>query len=133
MHPSPLGKLDDFTKTTASQQLHCARTTCKNRLALITFTEEFETEIYHIIESIHRFINSVTTREPLPRKLYLQKDNCTRENKNGYLSGYIEYLLAWNIFYEIMCLSYPLVILTKKLVKHFRAQHVTSDQIMPVH
>jgi hypothetical protein len=43
--------------------------------------------------------------KPLPDVLYLQVDNCIRENKNSYLLSYLVWLVERGIFKEVM-LSY---------------------------
>jgi hypothetical protein len=37
----------------------------------------------------------------LPRKLYLQFDNCVRENKNRFVFGALALLVHWGIFDEV--------------------------------
>ncbi len=57
----------------------------ENRLMIFTMTEDHETGANHIVESIHRFLSSRRNRGPIPRKFFVQLDNCTRENKNMFL------------------------------------------------
>ena len=39
--------------------------------------------------------------KPVPRKLYLQLDNSTKDNKNKYLMAFLSLLIAWDVFEEI--------------------------------
>lgn len=73
----------------------------EKRLYLYTMTEEFETGANHIIECLHRFINDRSLKGRLPSTLYIQLDNCSRENKNRYFLSFLESLVAWNVFEEI--------------------------------
>ncbi len=70
----------------------------QNMLHIYTMTEEHETGANHVIECIHRFINYRRNKGPLPRKFFVQMDNCTRENKNRYLLSYLESLVALDVF-----------------------------------
>lgn len=72
-----------------------------NRLHLYTLTEEHETGSNHIVESLHRFINDRNVRSPLPPLLYVQLDNCTRENKNRYFLGFVDCLVSWGVFESV--------------------------------
>lgn len=69
-----------------------------NRLRLFTMTDEHQKGANHIIECIHRFVNDHAREGPLPRRLFVQLDNCTRENKNKYLLSYLEALVLWRVF-----------------------------------
>ena len=40
-------------------------------------------------------------REPLPRVLYLQLDNCSRENKNKYLLSFCSILVEQKVFQKV--------------------------------
>jgi len=57
-------------------------------------TEEHSTGANHIGETIHRFLDLKLKREHVARHLFIQLDNCSRENKNRYLLSYIEYLVS---------------------------------------
>lgn len=70
----------------------------QNVLHVYTMTEEHETGANHVIECIHRFLNTRRNKSPLPRTLFVQMDNCTRENKNRYVLSYFESLVALDIF-----------------------------------
>ena len=54
------------------------------KLHLYTMSEEHETGANHAVESLHRCLNSPDFEEKLPRTMYIQLDNCTRENKNHF-------------------------------------------------
>ena len=69
-----------------------------NRLRLFTMTDDHETGSNHIVECLHRFINDVGRGGCLPRTLFVQLDNCVRENKNHYLLAYIDALVRWSVF-----------------------------------
>ncbi len=69
-----------------------------NRLRLFTMTEDHQTGANHIVECVHRFVNDVAREGPLPRTLFLQLDNCVRENKNQYLLSYLDALIQWSVF-----------------------------------
>lgn len=69
-----------------------------NEVHLMTMTEEHETGANHMVEAVHRFLMTRSKEGPLPRNLYVQLDNCTRENKNKFFLGYLEYLVAQRVF-----------------------------------
>lgn len=69
-----------------------------NKLTLFTMTDDHQSGANHIIECIHRFINDRARDQPLPRRLFIQGDNCVRENKNQYLFSFLEALVLWNVF-----------------------------------
>ena len=73
-----------------------------NQLHLFTMTEEFPTGANHIIEAIHRVLTTVQENQSLPKQLYIQLDNCSKENKNRFLFSYLECLVAWRLFDEII-------------------------------
>lgn len=72
-----------------------------NQLHLYTMTENHETGSNHIVEVVHRFLNKQGQEGPLPRKLFVQVDNCVRENKNKYFLGYLEWLVRRQVFESI--------------------------------
>lgn len=72
-----------------------------NKLRLLTMTEEHETGANHIVEAIHRFLLDRARQCVLPRTLFIQLDNCTRENKNRYLLAYLEALIGWGVFDDV--------------------------------
>ena len=73
----------------------------ENVLRLLTVTEEHETGSNHIVEALHRFIQDRSSSSSVPPRLYIQLDNCTRENKNRYFFAYVECLISWKVFDEI--------------------------------
>ncbi|MEM9681301.1 MAG: hypothetical protein AAF901_13340, partial [Bacteroidota bacterium] len=72
-----------------------------NRLLLMTLTQEYESGANHIIEAIHRYLVIRSADGDLPKILYVQMDNCTRENKNRYLMAHLECLVSWGLFESI--------------------------------
>lgn len=70
-----------------------------NKLLLMTLTEEYETGANHIVQALHVCLNS--HEGDLPDHLYLQLDNCTRENKNRFFFGFLEYLVHHGVFKHI--------------------------------
>ena len=52
--------------------------------------------LHHIIEELYEKYNGT-----LPPILYIQVDNCARENKNQYLFAYLGLLVDWNVFKKI--------------------------------
>ncbi len=79
----------------------------RNKLRLFTLTEEYPTGANHVVEAIHRFLTERINRSVLPRTFYIQVDNCTKENKNRYMFSYIESLLRWKLFDEVMVSFLP--------------------------
>lgn len=75
----------------------------KNCLTLLTMTQEHQTGANHIVEVLHRFLCRKREHGTLPRKLYLQLDNCSRENKNKYMMAYLELLVAKHVFDRVEC------------------------------
>lgn len=69
-----------------------------NKLSLYTMTENHKTGANHIVECVHRFINDAAREGEIPRTVFLQLDNCIRENKNHYLLSYLEALVKWDVF-----------------------------------
>lgn len=64
-------------------------------------TKKLETRANHVVEAIHIFINEKATTTVLPPTIYVQFDNCTRENKNRCMFSCLASLVAWRIFEEI--------------------------------
>lgn len=79
----------------------------RKRLSLYTMTAEHETGANHIIEAVHRTLSIKAESQPLQGVLYLQVDNCTRENKNTFLFCYMECLVAWGVFQEVFVSFLP--------------------------
>ena len=55
--------------------------------------------------TLMRTLQVISTTRTLPAKLLLQMDNCTRENKNRYVFGFLSLLVELNIFTEV-CIIY---------------------------
>lgn len=53
-----------------------------NRQYLYTVEEEYENGASHVVDAIQRFINQIVKSCFLPDTLFIQFDNCTREDKN---------------------------------------------------
>ncbi len=64
-------------------------------------TEEFDTGANHVIEAVHRFLANKAKQGTIPPCLYVQADNCSRENKNRYFMGYFEMLVARGIVKDV--------------------------------
>lgn len=77
----------------------------QKHISLYTMSENHETGANHVIECLHRFLNNRNDQFGLSKNLYIQMDNCSRENKNRYTLGYLESLVAWGVFDEI-CASF---------------------------
>lgn len=74
----------------------------KKNITLFAFTEELQTGANHVIETLHRVLDKKYHEEgSLPPTMYVQLDNCSRENKNHYLLSYLESLVALGVFDEI--------------------------------
>lgn len=80
----------------------------RKHLSLYTMTAEFETGANHIVEALHRTLSSKALGSKLQGKLFLQVDNCTRENKNSFLFCYLECLVAWGVYEEIFVSFLPI-------------------------
>jgi len=61
-----------------------------------------------IISIIWQHICNESKTRPLPKTLYLQLDNCYRENKNKYMLGFLEWLVDKKIFTKVV-LSFMIV------------------------
>lgn len=80
-----------------------------NHLSLFTLTDEFETGANHVVEAIHRTLQSKhLSVGTLPSCLFVQMDNCTRENKNRFLMAYLESLVGWGVFLEVQASFLPI-------------------------
>lgn len=79
-----------------------------NVLRLFTMTKDHQSGANHVIEVIHRFTNEVARDSCLPKTLFIQLDNCWRENKNKYLLSYIEYLVLRGVFEEVYVSFLPI-------------------------
>ena len=74
---------------------------CPNKLMLLTITEEHKTGSNHVIEALHRWLCRKAMEGKLPDVLFIQVDNCSRENKNRYFMSYVECLVSLEVFAEI--------------------------------
>lgn len=78
----------------------------ENDLYLFSMVEGFETGANHVIESLHRALDRKKRKlGMLPPTLFVQADNCTRENKNRFFLGYLEMLVARGVFVEVQMSS----------------------------
>ncbi len=101
--------LPHFSSTTKAERGHAIKVklvgmlehACENRLRLLTMTEEHQTGANHIVESLHRFLMDRSLYSQVPPTLYLQFDNCTRENKNRFFLSYVECLVRWRVFKQV--------------------------------
>ena len=101
--------LPHFTTTPKSQRGHAMKVKLigllehriENRLTLLTMTEEHATGANHVIEVVHRFLNTKRDEGPLPTKFHVQLDNCSRENKNKYALSYFEMLVMLGVFESV--------------------------------
>lgn len=77
-------------------------------LNLFLLTEEFQTGGNHVIESIHRVIQQKYESGLFPKTLYVQLDNCTRENKNRFVLAYLEMMVSKGVFEEVYASFLPI-------------------------
>lgn len=110
--------LPHFTELTKSDRVHKIKLKCvgvlehpkDKKLSLFTMTEGFESGANHVIEAVHRVLNARMQRFGRLREvLYVQADNCTRENKNRFFMTYFEILVAKGIFITVEVSFCPLV------------------------
>ena len=62
------------------------------------------------IEALHRVIVKEWIRggkQRLPRVLFLQLDNCSKQNKSQYLIAYLGLLVGWGVFDEVILCFLP--------------------------
>lgn len=62
----------------------------------------------HIIEALHRSLSVKWMKGALPNTLFLQVDNCTRENKNRFFFSYVEALVGWGVFEKVYVSFLPI-------------------------
>jgi len=79
-----------------------------NRSHLFLMTEEFETGSNHVVEALHRSLTVKSQTGSLPDTLFLQMDNCTRENKNRFTLSYVEFLVSMGVFLEATVAFLPI-------------------------
>ena len=100
--------LPHFSQATKSEKGHSIKVRLigtlvhgpHKRLFLHTMTQEYETGGNHVIEALHRVLQSLSQEKPLQPVLYAQLDKRTREKKNRYVLSYLECLVAWGVFKE---------------------------------
>lgn len=62
-------------------------------------TDEYSTGANHVIEALHGTLNHKYQEEGrLPPTMFIQVNNCTRENKRKYFLSYLESLIARGVF-----------------------------------
>lgn len=67
-----------------------------------TMSDKWKSDSNVTIEVLQRVLTDIEQKKKgLPRKLYLQMDNCVRENKNKYVLGYLSWLVERGVFEEI--------------------------------
>lgn len=54
---------------------------------------------------LRRIMDYIGSKVPLPKKLYIQLDNCNRENKNKYVLGFLSLLVQERLFEEVKHLA----------------------------
>jgi hypothetical protein len=96
----------EITKTTSSafkQRYHLIGVLAHGIGAWVyTMSDKWRADSNLTIEVLQRVLTSIEEkRGKLPRKLYLQMDNCVRENKNRYVLGYLSWLVLRGVFDEI--------------------------------
>lgn len=78
------------------------------KLSLFPMREEFDTGSNHVIEGLHRVLDLKFQEEgALPPTMYVQFDNCSRENKNKFFLSYLESLVARGVFLEVQVSFLP--------------------------
>lgn len=50
---------------------------------------------------LKKVMDYTKSRIPLPKKLFIQLDNCNRENKNRYVLGFLSLLVQEKLFEEV--------------------------------
>lgn len=66
-----------------------------NTLIFCSLTQDHQTG-NHIIETWHRCLNDIDV--PLPPTLFIQVENCSKDNNNRLLFSYVEYLILRGVF-----------------------------------
>ena len=73
-----------------------------------TMADRFKTDSNVTIEVLQRVLIEIEDKKGrLPSKLYLQMDNCVRENKNKFVIGYLSWLVQRGVFQEIQLSFLP--------------------------
>jgi hypothetical protein len=73
----------------------------KQRAFVYTWLDNFPADSNVSIQVILDVINRMKAKGPLPPTLYIQADNCWRENKNKYLLGFLHCLVEEKVFTKI--------------------------------
>lgn len=109
--------LPHFEYKTKSDKGHKIKVKCigalehtkQKSLTLYMMTEEFESGANHVLEAAHRVLNTKKSESgTLPETLFIQADNCTRENKNRYFMSYFQMLVARGVFLEVQVSFLPI-------------------------
>lgn len=95
--------LPHFTVKTKSQTGHAIKVrligilehAVQNKLILLTMTDDFESGANHIIEALHVCLNDHDG--DIPSTIYIQLDNCGKENKNRFLFSFLEFLVCMKV------------------------------------
>jgi hypothetical protein len=77
---------------------------------VFTMSHRFQADSNATIEVLQRLLKEIEQKNPgkrLPKKLYVQMDNCVRENKNKYVLGYLSWLVQRRVFDEIQLSFLP--------------------------
>lgn len=69
-------------------------------------TEERQKGGNHIGNELHIFFNDQVLISPLPPRIFMQLDNCIRQNKNHYSLFYVECLVIWTFISRIEVFSF---------------------------
>lgn len=74
---------------------------------LLTLTEEHDTRYNSIIETWHSVFNIKIYWPIILQNLFVQMDNCTRENKTQFVSGYLKNVVFWGMIIEVVIYFIP--------------------------
>lgn len=104
------------TKSDKGHKLKCKIVGCLEhvlrggeKLSLYAMTEEYETGANHVIEVAHRVLQRKKQESgKLPPHLFVQVDNCVRENKNRYFFAYFQCLVHLGVFKTIQISFLPI-------------------------
>lgn len=108
--------LPHFIFDTKSDKGHKMKVKCigvlehlkEKSLTLFTMTEEFESGANHVLEFVHRVLNcKKALLGKRPQIIYVQVDNCTRENKNRYFMAYFEMFVGRGVLMEVQISFLP--------------------------
>lgn len=81
----------------------------KECLSLFAMTEEYETGSNHIVEVVHQTLQRKKDNHgKLPPILFVQVDNCIRENKNRYFMAYFQSLVHLGVFKTVQISFLPI-------------------------